>query len=179
MKSLAKTLSEFSIILEQIEENDGVISDDLLPIFSKTELAIAQKIDDYANFYDVVKGQIDRLKRNIENFKKNLQSLENLESSLKDNVKHLMQVNELTSLHGNDRTIKLVNSGGMQPTEKPDDMFYMQDCVHPKYLMELDCYVEERIVYVIKNKEEFKEAIKKNKIKSCFLLPRSKYVKFT
>lgn len=178
MTSLAKTLLDFAEVMEQIEENDGVISDELLPALAETELAVAQKIDAYVGFYDAVRAQIERTKKTVERFKKTQNTLENLEQRLKDNVKHLMQTHDILSLQGEERSIKLQNAGGVQATEKPADMFYSIDCVNEKYLLELDGLVEEKKVYVISDKEKFKQAVKDNKIHSCFLLPRGKYVKF-
>lgn len=178
MTSLAKTLYDFSNLMNQIEENNGEISNDLLPVITKAELDIAQKIDNYVYFNDAVKAQIDNTKKLIDNFKKRLQVLENLESRLKDNVKHVMQNFELIALQGNERAIKLVNAGGVAPTYKPDDMFYTVECIDSKYITELEEYIEEKTIYIIKDKEKFKEAVKQNKLHSCYLLPRSKCIKF-
>lgn len=178
MTSLSSLLYDFSYLMKSIEENNGEIPDNLLPVLSKTEIDIAHKIDKYVGFCDVVKAQIDRTKRNIEDFKHTLESLENLEKRLKENVKHTMQLYELITINGTSRTIKLVNSGGVQSTQKPDDMFFSVDCIAEKYLDEVKEFVEERKIFVIKDKEKFKEAVRDNKIKSCFLLPRGKYVKF-
>lgn len=178
MSSLAKVLLEFSNVMAQIEENDGEVSEELLPVLSKAELDVSQKVDSYVYFHDAVKAQMDNTKKLIESFKKRLQTLEKLEARLKDNVKHLMTSFEILSIEGSERSIKLVNAGGVAPTHKPDDMFYQIECVDPKYILELDEHIEEKLVYVIKDKEKFKEAIKQNKLQSCYLLPRGKYVKF-
>lgn len=179
MTSLAENLYEFANLMKQIEENDGEISNEILPILTHSEVSLANKVDNYVNFRDVVQGQIDRTKKTIDNFKKNLQTLEKLEERLKLNVKHLMEVHDLIKIDGNERSIKLINSGGIQATEKPIDMFYQLECIDEKYESELEDYIQPKCVFVIKDKEKFKEAIKDNKIKSCFLLPRGKYVKFT
>ena len=178
MTTLAQSLREFADILIQIEENNGEITNEMLPVLSQAELTISQKVDNYVYFNDQIKSQIDRAKKTIENFRKNLQTLEKLETKLKSNVKFLMEEHNLLSIEGEERSIKLLNSGGSQVTQKPDDMFLDIEIINEKYLKELRYYIEEKTVYVIRDKDEFKDAIKHNKIKSCFLMPRTKYIKF-
>lgn len=179
MTSLAKQLHDFSQIMLKIEENNGEISDDILPVLSHLEMSIVDKIDNYVDFYDAVKAQLERTKKVIDSFKAKQKSLENLESRLKDNVKHTMDAHSLTQIDGNERSIKLLNAGGVQSTCKPDDMFIQEETINPKYVLEFDQYIEEKLVYVIKDKEKFKEAVKQNRFHSCFLLPRGKYVRFS
>lgn len=178
MSSLAKILFEFSEVMEKIEENNGEITDELVPVISHVELQISQKVDSYVNFCDAVKAQVERTKKIIENFKSSLKTLENLESRLKDNVKHTMLSHNLLEIRGEERSIKILNAGGVAPTEKPHDLFYSLDCVDTKYQGDLHEYIEKVTVFVLKDKEKFKEAIKQNKVPHCMVLPRSKYVKF-
>jgi len=178
MSSLAENLFHFANVMKQIEEKDGEISNEILPILTHAEICLANKVDSYVNFRDVVQAQIDRTKKNIENFKKNLQTLEKLEERLKSNVKHLMEAHDLLEIEGNKHSIKLVNSGGIQATEKPTDMFYQLECIDEKYEEELSDYIQPKCIFVIKDKEKFKEAVKNNKFKSIYLLPRGKHVRF-
>ena len=178
MTSLSSILNDFSKLMEQIEENGGEIDEKMLPVLTTFELQMAQKIDRYVNFVDAVHAQADRTKRVIESMKSRLKTLETLETRLKDNVKHNMQIHNLLELQGEERTVRLVNCGGAAAIEKPQDMFYSLECVDFKYFDELREHLETRTVYVIRDKEKFKEAIRKNRITHCYELPRGKYVKF-
>lgn len=179
MTTLSKSLFELANVMKQIEENDGEITNEILPILSKNETTVLEKVDSYVFFYDNVKAQIEGTKKTIEKFKKTLQTLENLESRLKDNVKHLMNSYDLVKIEGHERSIKMLKSGGVTPIHKPEDLYIKEETINPKYVLELDNYIEEKIVYVIKDKDEFKKAIHENKIHSCYELPRGNYVKFT
>lgn len=178
MSSLSKTLLDFAEVMERIEENNGEITDEILPVLTAVEASVATKIDGYVGFVDCLRGQIERTKKTIEKFKETLKTLENVETRLKDNVKLVMQSHDLLALNGNERTIKLVNAGGLQAMEKPADLFHTVECVNENYATEFQDLVEQKTVYVLKDKDKFKQAVKDNKLKSCFLLPRSKYVKF-
>ncbi len=178
MASLAKQLLELSNIMQQIDDNNGEIDPSLLPVLTQVELSIADKVDNYVGLYDAVTAELERKKKVRDNFSSLVKTLENLQTRLKSTVKQTMEAHDLIKIEGNEREIKLLNSGGSQAIEKPGDMFYNEECVDPKYLIELEDHVEEKFVYVIKDKEKFKEAIRKNRIPSCFVLPRGKYVRF-
>jgi len=178
MTTLSKSLFELANIMQQIEENDGEITNDMLPVLTQTEISVREKIDSYVYVHDNVLAQIEKTKKTIEKFKKNLGTLETLETRLKDNVKHLMKAHNMLKIDGNERSIKLMKAGGMAPLSKPDDFYIKEETINPKYVFELDGYIKEKLVYVIKDKDEFKKAIHENKINSCFELPRGEYVKF-
>jgi len=176
--TLSSSLYEFAQLMEDIENNDGVITDEMLPALSQAELTVAQKVDNYVNFSYCVKGQQEQIKLTIEKFSKQLKTLENLYARLRTNVKEQMEAHGMTKIDGHDRSIKLVTSGGVQSTQKPMEMFNMLEVVNPKYVLELFDYLEEKLVYVVKNKEEFKQAVADGKFESISLAPRGKYVKF-
>lgn len=186
MTSLAKTLYDFAKIMEQIEENDGVVSDEILPAFTHVELAVAQKIDAYVGFYNVVEAQIDKAKKTVDVFKKQLKSLESLKDRLKDKAKEVMQVHDLKSLHGHARQIKLVNSGGVEAMDLPEDFFEEIRVINPKYVGEfLDMETNSlyklfnaRHIWIINNKQKFREAVARGDIPGCSIRERSKYVRF-
>ena len=176
--TLSASLYKFAQLMEDIENNDGVITDEMLPVLSQAELTIAQKVDSYVNFSYCVKGQAEQIKVTIEKFEKQLKTIENLYARLRTNVKNLMEAHSLTKIEGHDRSIKLVNSGGVQSTQKPPEMFKTLEVVDMKYVLELFDYLEEKMVWVIKDKEVFKQAVADGKFESIKLIPRGKYVKF-
>ena len=176
--TLSAELYKFAQLMEQIEENEGVIDDKMLPVLHQNEVAIAQKVDSYVNFSYVVKGQAEQLKVTIDKFKKQLTTLENLYTHLKSNVKNMMEAYDLLKIEGNDRAIKLVKNGGVQSTQKPSDMFHNLEIVDEKYVVELSDYLITKIVHVVRDKDEFKQAVADGKFESISLLPRGKYVKF-
>jgi len=178
MTTLSKIFLEFAELMGKIEENCGEVTDEILTVLQQSELQVQEKIDNYIYLNDAVKSQIDNTKKLIDDFKKRLKSLENLETRLKDNVKHVMSHHDLIEIKGSERTIKLVNPGGTCPTHKPEDMFSTIETVNPDYFIELMDYLEPKIVYVISDKEKFKQAVKENKFKSIYLMPKSKTVKF-
>lgn len=177
MTSLAKQLFELSQIMQQAEDNNKIDLNSL-PVLTQVDFSTADKIDNYVNFYEAVVNELEHKKKILNNFNNFIKTLENIQNKLKLNVKNLMEANQVQSIKGNKHLIKILNTGGPQTIEKPADMFYQENCVNPKYITELDNFIEKKLVYVIKNKEKFKEALQKNKISNCSVLPRKKYVKF-
>jgi hypothetical protein len=178
MKSLAKTLFEFAEIMDKIEENEGVIDDDIMMILRDRENLVGTKVDFYVNFIEFVRSQIEQKKSLIEKIRIESKKLDNLERKLIDNAIYLMKIYNLKSLNGNDRTLKLCNNGGKLPVEYADDFFVLEKSVDKRYAENLpEKYFEKKEIYVLKTadlREDLESGVEFDCVK---LLSRSQHIK--
>ncbi len=177
MTSLAQTLFQFAEIMDEIESNDGVIDERLLPVLSKQESLVADKVDSYVDFIEVVQSQIEQKKKLIEKTRVLIKQLDNLEYRLKENAKNLMQLHEIKELNGNNRKIKLVNSGGKEAIQYKEDFFVIEKGINKKYISEIpsDLY-DKHEVYVLKV-DKFREFLEEQTLECAHIVPRGKYIK--
>lgn len=177
-ETLSQGLFDLTYLMKQIEENDGEITDDMLPALSKAEITVTEKIDSYVFFHDHIEALLLQAQATLAYFKQRVESLQKTSKRMKENARDMMHAYELIELNGVHRKLKLMSAGGVQKILKPEDMFEEIETVNPKYLLELNDLVEEKLVYVLKDKDEFKKQVKENKIHGCKEFERGKYVKF-
>lgn len=178
MTTLSQTLYQIAEIQESIEDNDGVIDESLLPVFTEKESLVANNIDKYVYTIESIQALIQQKKNLIEQNRVIAKQLDKSEMILKENVKMLMEHFNMKELHGNTRKIKLVNSGGKLSIEYPEDFHIIKKVINKEYLRYLtsDMYVKEEI-YILNN-DKVREHLESEQTLECVrILPRGKYVK--
>lgn len=180
MSSTLKTLlSSLSETLERIDENHGEIMPEVLPVLRENEVMLAAKVDNYVGFIECVQSQIQQQKSLIDKCRKNVGVLEKLEERLKENAVFLMTEMNITELRGEERSIKVRNTGGVQAIDEPTEMKHSMTYINPYYLGYLPNSVyEEKLVHVLKQKE-YRIAVEAGDIPACSLKPRKKTIKLT
>lgn len=177
MSTLSQTLKNFAEIIEQIEENHGEITDEVLPHLQLAEAEIKQKVDNYVDFIDCVCAQAQKQAELKKKADDNIKMLKNLEERLKSNAKFLMESNNLIELQGEYRKMRLQNAGGQQAITHPENMFRHEKIIDEAFLghFPLDSY-SKKTVFVI-DTVEFKHLVADGKVEACRQEERKKVIK--
>jgi hypothetical protein len=110
-KSLVSLVDELAWLEMALIESGGEITkeiEDACPEFVTG--AVAQKVDNYANYIDKLEYNVDFYKAKAQNFLKIAAGLENFKKHLEDNIQFAMLKNQTTELLGIDYKYKLMKS---------------------------------------------------------------------
>lgn len=181
MTTLSQELRQFADIWDKIEENDGVVTDELLPALRASELGLPVKVDNYVKYLNNLDALKDRYNQQLMEIKATLKTINNIETKLKDNAKYEMEANDLKQLDGHIYTIKIANNGGVKGLECPDDMFEHIEVVTDSYIAQLmeSKAIELTTAYVLKDKTEFRKLVEAGVIDGCSLRERGKSLKIS
>lgn len=106
-KSLAAYVFELEQICSEIDEETGVISDDLVLRFNGASLALADKVDGWIGFLDALKVSLAEAKERKERADNARRAFEAMNKRLRDYLKFVMETHPNTPFKGSEGSLAL------------------------------------------------------------------------
>lgn len=94
MKSLLSLTTELELICEEIEQTEGDITNEMLEKFNNAKLAHAEKIDNWCHVFRTIAHNSAFYSERSKTLARRAKTLEKLEASLKEYVKHIVKSSE-------------------------------------------------------------------------------------
>ncbi len=126
MTSLARYATDLELVCQEIDNADGVISDELMARFDDAKLALSDKADRWINYLDMLKGMAETLKERKDRAAKAQKTAEALQKRLREYVKFVIEQNPGIPFVGTEGRITLQNKaeGVAYAFAIPDKTFY-------------------------------------------------------
>lgn len=106
-KNLGQYALELDLVCQEIDANDGIVTDDMLVRFDSATVDLATKVDGWLWYLDTIKAMIEALKERKDRAAKAHKAAENLQKRLKEHVKWTIQQTPDIPFKGNEGSIYL------------------------------------------------------------------------
>jgi hypothetical protein len=131
-KTLKEIVSDEVNLISQIYENEGVLNKELEEELNLIKHQSTEKIDNYYNFIERLKIEIERWKEEKKKIDTLLKSLNSTKDYLQNNLKFSMQKLEVNKLEGTNYQFKLFQSRPKVEVVNEDDipsLYFNQETV--------------------------------------------------